>query len=96
MHLALQLIYCSQKHDQKWSRWKGYCQEIILEAGDQREKAEVNHTRTGRKISGSRFYRVIDPNGKILNQFIVIVNDKKYYQIFFPQISYMHYNLESI
>lgn len=34
----------------------GYCQDVILKAGDQREKAEVNYTRTGWKISGSRFY----------------------------------------
>lgn len=74
----------------------GYCQDVILKAGDQREKAEVNYTRTGWKISGSRFYRAIDPNVKILIQFIVIVNDSKTLSDFFSQISTMHYNLKSI
>ena len=34
-------IYCSLKPHQKWSPWKGGCQEAILKEGKRGEKAEL-------------------------------------------------------
>lgn len=40
MHLVLQLIHSLNLH-QKWSHWKGSCQEAILKERKLGEKAEV-------------------------------------------------------
>lgn len=37
--------YCLQKTDQKWSKWKDGCQELILIEGKPKEKVDICHIK---------------------------------------------------
>ena len=54
-------IYCSLKPHQKWSPWKGGCQEVTLKERKQLCRAMPNYARTGLKIRDNRSYEVMNP-----------------------------------